>query len=294
MAIWLNIAGTGDGIQYTRLSDGVFQRYIWHGHSFWPSYELQDWQEVNYEWLTPAIYGADTTFNLTGFQSGNEVVMYVNEIHWDSGYSGQWVMEFRDWTGTVLFTADHSQTFPAPPSGYTAGVYAWIGIGVRPEPWPEIYYNGNYTAVTTGIVSNTTNFTVYNLDTATLVRYPGKEGYMWVEDDYLWYICYMGTKVKILPQPGGETSTSTPGAVWISDSDYRIHWVDENGIHRKSKLGDKYWTEGWQGGTNFVGTSKTGYIYARDDPGWTELHYVAYDGYLVRHGPGYVYSGDFQ
>jgi hypothetical protein len=289
MSIWLNIASTGFGVEYTDLG-GTFRRYRWNAHSFWPSFNLQNYNDVSYEWDTLALYNPTTTFDLTNFQVGHEVVLYLIEIRWDSGYSGAITIEFEDNVGTTLYTATFNYDFAEPLPGYIRGMYSWAAIGVRPQPWPELYYNGTFYAKTSGIVTNTTAFTVNNLDTSVLTRYPGKEGTMWVEGDYLWYISKIGCKHYVLPQPGGEQSTASPGSVWISNTDYRIHWCDQNGIHRKSKRGDKYWTEGWNSGTKFIGTDKIGYTFMRSSPGWTEFHYVAYDGYLVRHGPGYVHS----
>ena len=293
MAIWNNIATTCFGVTYQNAGNNNWYTYRWNGHSFWPSYEAQGFVEGSYVWNTVSAYGQTTSFNCSGFQSGNEVVMFLNEIRWDAGYSGYWTLSFEDAYGTELFSRDYSGTFDAPPPGYESGLWAWIGIGVRPQPWPELWRNGTYYAISTGVAPSSTTFTVSNIASDTLVRHPGSEGYMWVEGQNLCYICAMGTKVKILAQPGGEVSVASQGYVWISNNSYRIYWVDATGVMRKSKLGDRYWTEGWDEGTEYVGTFSTGYTYVRSNPGWTELHYVAYDGYLVRHGPGYV-NGDMQ
>ena len=293
MAIWLNIASTGFGIQYNANDDNHLYRYRWNAHSFWPSYENQEYDEETPAWNTIAIYEESTSFDLTDFQPGHEVVMYVNEIRWNAGYSGQWTLEFQDPEGTTLYISEYGRTFDAPPSGWTAGSYAWIAIGVRPNPWPEIYSNGIYRAITSGIVSNTTYFTITNLDTTLLTRYPGYEGTAWIEGENLHYISRLGTEHTMLAQPGEETSAGVAGAIWMSNTEYRIHWTDENGVARKSKLGDRYDVESRHGGRHYVGESKKGYFWARYSPGWTTLHGICYDGYLTRFGPGYLHnSGD--
>lgn len=293
MSVWINKVGTGDGFYFDIWPSGVYNRYIWYGHSFWPSYENQGFDgSATYTYDTLHLYNASTSYNLTDFQVGHEVILYLLEFRYDVSFYGALYMKFVDDEGTVLFLADYSGTYTT--SGATNGCYSWIATGVRPQPFPEIWKNGTYYAITSGFVSNTTAFTIFGLDETRLTRYPGKEGTMWVEGNYLWYISAIGCKHFILPEPGGETSTASPGAVWISSGDYRIHWCDSTGIHRKSKLGDKYWTESWDGGDHYVGTSRTGYAFARSYLGWTELQYVAHDGYLVRHGPGYVHTGDYQ
>lgn len=280
---------TGKGVEYD--SYGVPYKYVWNAHSFWPSFELQGFQEASFDEGTLDTVGTATSFNLSGFQVGNEVVLYLVELDFTSGITGYVTLSFEDKYGTEVSSADYYYS-------WFGGYMYWIAMGVRPNPYPEIWYNGTFYAKveTPAGTSDTHSFSVNNLDTSVLTRYYDSDrGKMWVEGDYLWYISYL--KCKHYIRHNNEfplyVGTSDAGKIWIDDDEYRLKWIDENGYLRKSKRGDKYWTEGWDAGDKYVGTGSTGRIFCRESPGWTEIHYVAHDGYLVRHGPGYVgTSGD--
>lgn len=293
MSIWTHKFGTGKGMYHK--DHGAAKQYIWNGHSFWPSYEDQNFDEDYIDFESFGFYIQTTNFDLTDFQSGHEVVLLAQSLTWNSDIGFQtWGLEFIDPEGTQLFFSHYVKDFfdPSPYDEYNW--YIWLAIGVRPKPYPEIWKNGTYLGKATGIRPQTVSFTVTNLDESRLTLYPGKEGTMWIEGNYLWYISWLGTKHFIIPEPGGELLTGKYGAVWISNSDYRIHWTDQWGVHRKSKLGDKYWTDTWGTSPTYAGVSKAGYTWMCNGTNWTTFQYVAQDGYVVRHGPGYIRTGDMQ
>ncbi len=294
MSIWIQQSETGKGITYKY--GGTTYNYVWNGHSFWPSFQDQGFPNGNFDWGTYNTTGTTSSFNLSGFQVGNEAVLYLLEIRWDAGYSGYVEIECFDPDGTVVYNAVYSG-FPDPGPGSTAAKAIWAAIGVRPKPWPEIWSNSsNYRWVVTGIVSSTRYFTTYNLDLNVMYRYYNREGHVWVSGEYLWYMSSIGCKHYIRHDGNwhGFPGTSKSGYVWIDDSEYKICWVDETGYTRKCKRGDKYWITGWTGYSVNVGSSNKGYFWVSENPYWTKVQFVAYDGYLIRVGPGYTGAADMQ
>lgn len=297
MAIWTERWSTGDG-QWIGAS---FNRYIWNGHIFWPSYEAQGYNN-NYPWSigNTGTVNSKSSFDLTDFQVGNEAVFSHAAIRFNESTYAYWTMTWYDNLGNILYEDSYYVSQSVDP-GWEWEYLFGSGIGVRPEPWPEIYYNGQY-SIRSRISSldQTKRYYITNLDTDVLTRYIGKEGHMWVEGNNLWYISEIGCKQKLLSQSTtGFVDESKAGHVWIDGSESRICWVGSISTFGKvpvfeSKLADVYWSEGWDtGGPVNVGSSNAGFIWV-DSWQWTILQFIDYAGRKCRIGPGYVYSGDYQ
>ncbi len=294
MGYSVNVWGTCKGIT-------TCCTYIWNAHSFWPSYEDQSC-DPDATWCgTPVKYGSTTSFVLSDFQVGNEVVMTIFCLHVDGplSISGDVRIRYVDSEGTVTNTWYYYFSFSVP-SGYWEESYAWAAIGVRPKPWPEIWNNSyGYRVEAKGTsggwtgIDITQYYAINYLDT-TNVNSSHTPGYMWVEGERIAFVGNIGAKIFI-GHDGTSSFVGTDkiGHMWIEDD--RLGYIDANGYKRKTKRGDKYWINGWEGSAVYAGASAVGHIWVMGSasPYWTKIGFVGEDGYVYRMGPGYVH-GDQQ
>jgi len=276
--------------------------YRWNAHSFWPSYEDQAC-DPDAAWCdTPKKAGSTSPFDLTDFQVGHEVVMTILcvRVNGPDSKSGEIRIRYIDPERTVTDTWYYYFSL-SPDAGGWSEQYAWVAIGVRPEPWPEIWNNSPFYRVEAQGYDGWSDlyriqyYTTKNLDT-TNVNSDCKVGYIWVEGEMIAFGGDIGAKIFI--NHDGSSSyvgTEYAGRIWIEDTD-KLSYIDRNGYKRKTKRGDKYWITGWMGSAVYAGsTAKAGYfwVWGWPSPYWTKVGFVGIDGWVYRMGPGYL-SGDSQ
>jgi len=289
MATVIKRSGTGEGVTYN-----PGNTYIWNGHGFWPPMRDQGFDEGDYAYNTTVLYNADTSFDLTNFRPGYEVVLYLVVIETTSSpNSGNYTMKFEDNSSNVLYTQTSSFNHPADAStSYES--FAWIAIGCRPSPYSEINYNGTYYAKTTGAVSETKSFTTSGLNTSLNTLYSSDKGMIWVESTNIVFICQLGT-VQSIQHDGstyGSHSTSEAGKIWVPDGASGLKYlcyIDSSGNERHTKEGT-YYFDIYDTSVTSTSSANAGAISVSDSPNWTSIKFVAADGNVVQLGQGYLYG----
>lgn len=296
--------GIGRGGQWKGQS-GNWCTYIWDGHSFFPTFstngiDYDDWDH----WVvgTPSVYSPKTQFYLDDYWPGNECALFFLSIGTYEGESGYVYLDFYDPSGRIYFSA--TWFFPSRP--YDASWWVWAGVGVgkdffdgRPD---EVCVNGthgvSFDALDLGISPRSYVWEAHNLDLSKfnpVASNYSQTGNLWVEGEYLYFIDgMMGKKIRIKHSGHnlGDVGLANAGYIWVpASAERRLHYIDHNGIHRKTHVGDIYATyDYWEffGGDINVGSSNAGYIW--NYGGWAFLYFVDGDGYWVRLGAGYVYG----
>ena len=237
------------------------------------------------------------SFNLTGFLVGHEVVMQLLVVEYDTDQDGWIYMKVKDNSGNIIYSSSYYMS--AEPGGLTYQRYMWLAIGVRPEPYDEIFYNGTYIAEVTGLVTSYFTFTVSNLSAEAMSRHAGHQGHIWVEGNYLCFISQIGGKQMIYGYPSVTyVGTDHTGHIWVSDDEYRLYWVDTSGYVRFSKLADHYFFESGDSGpsggasTANVGVGNKGKIWV-DLYEWTYIKFIAWNGQKCRISNGSTFE-DYQ
>lgn len=304
------VFGTGYGIGCPSL--GGF--YRWNKHSFWPTSNIAAGNTWDYFANPPSswdeygeiyIYTATNTFNLAGFQQGNEAVIgiWVNEVEVDTYTTHTWTFSFEDPEGTVFQSNGDS-------GGIDTGSYrlfTWMGTGVKYFncPYgPEIWCNGTYklkysiTFTPGGTYSNEYSFVVSNYPTATLIADYANIGMIWIYGENLYYISYMGCRHYINHDGNtyGFAGVSNSGHIWVHNTEHgRLYWVDQSGYVRRSKKGDRF---GFGGAVtpdvpDTPGAGNAGHIWQCGYPEWTNIVAVGADGYSYRYGPMSLHNDYF-
>jgi hypothetical protein len=294
MALSLIHVATGLGIQR---STGTY--YRWHNHSFNPTSNISDgyqtwdfWGDPSDVYPGPVVYSAQSSFDLTGYQYGIELVMFVLKFQSDTADSGTFSHIWKDPDGNTLNT--FSGSWNCPGAGYWW--YSWSGDGIKANG-SEIHKNGTYTiqySVTGnyGSLSGSVTFTVSNFPAATSSSNLGR---IWVEGNHLCYICYQGYKIQ-LPTDGTGTYVdgTKAGSVWM-ETNGKIAYIDATGNKRSTKKGDRYGFDGW---TTEIpgspGTAHAGKIWvSNSSEADTYLVIISPDGNKYRIGAGAI-TGDHQ
>lgn len=298
MSIILNLFGVGDGISVP--SVGTFR---WNAHAFNPTgntdslYQTFNIYENTIGYWEFDILNQRTTFDLTGFQYGNEVAFgLLSFTNIGSADTFEVTVRWRDPDGSVVF----SNYFPVylDPDW---GTWVWSGIGIKAYPTNEIWkagtYRFEYTITATGIYeSDYISFDVINFPTLT---YSTAVGSIWVEGEHLAYIC--NQRHKILMRPDGPqvtyAGTSYSGSIWVDLVAHgKISYVDADGYVRRTKRGDRYGVPSWDATElpNAPGSSKSGSIWISNWIFDTYIMIISADGNAYRLGAGYVFGGDYQ
>jgi hypothetical protein len=136
MALTLNFANTGLGLS------SYIGIYRWNGHSFNPSCDsdYQSWNPWTQAWDGVAIYGATSSFDLSGFRYGNEAILAAIKFTSSVVDSGTFYFYWYDPDNNLLFTFLGSWSCPGVDFWYAA----WSGIGVKAGTAQEIWKNGTY------------------------------------------------------------------------------------------------------------------------------------------------------
>ena len=295
---------TGNGI--FKAYGGTGYTYIWNGHSFNPPFQDQlgisqatyvnqvDYDISNCYWAVPS---SVTSFNLTGFQTGNEAICSIGVFHCDNtgDVSKSAVARYKKSDGTVLLTWTY--TLPSDSVGNWAWVWFFWGFGVRTQSAEEIDYNGTFYSellLDGSSVSNIT-LTTSNLDTANVTTsYYSNRGHLWVDSDKLYFINGNGRKMYAYNDGSSYGSGADPGAIWISSTggDYHIYYADSAGFVRRTKNGSNY-SELTDASLGSTSTANAGYIWV-DSGDDHYIYAVAQDGKIIRIGAGYRGASDMQ
>jgi hypothetical protein len=266
------------------------------------------WWKTNFNMPIPQIYdgvwddagetgplaynGNATSFDLSGFSPGYEVVAFFCLWHWDGPVSGITYLysQWRNYDDELMFNCANGFAVNLNISpGYWSG-YIW-GCNQGVCGW-EIDANGDYVvrswATGAGAISTkNTTITFSNVpDTTELAS--SKAGYIWVEGNNLCYICANLWKHTIVGTDLGAVGTGYKGALWIDTSNL-LHWVGNDGHNYVVKWAIQQFASTWSGsatGEVNAGTSKKGYIWVDNEYGWTHLSYIGYNGYKWLVGAG--------
>lgn len=252
-------------------------------------------------------YNPATSFNLSGFVGGLEIVLFVAVWHWDGPLVGTTYLNLT-WNrpdGSVIFWgANNFAVSLNIPSGYWSGYFWAINTGVA--PW-EVMSSANYSARSwsTGLdpITNNTTITFSNTPSAARVSGSSHQGYIWVEGNFLsiancggGYDSYGGTGYGAWIHGINGTSlggSGTPGYIWVNTSN-DLCFVDGSGtpckVPWKIKQFASYFSNGATS-TVYAGTSNAGKIWMDNEYGQTHIAYIGYDGYKYICGAGdYPYT----
>lgn len=291
MTITVNEAQTGFGIT---TDVGTFR---WNGHGFNPTGDktdgYQSFDPYNDSYAGVTAYNPTTSFDLTGYQYGNEVVLFLVKYTTDVAQTVTTIITFKDPDGNALYVGLFTPSMPA--NSYYAN---WLGIGIKEYPSNEIWKDGTYTVEyvishSSGTESGSVSFTISNYP-ATTSGTASDVGALWVEGDNLAYIC--AQRRKIVVKHDGTSSykgTAYKGAIWL-ETDGKISYIDSSGYKRSTKAGDQYGYDNTGELPSTPGTTSKGSIWACNDYYDAYLMIVSSDGTKYRIGPGYVGSGDYQ
>ena len=289
MAIWIHYNQAGFGIRKVR--SGTPLTYRTNGHSFVPAYEPQGWDEGTWDFGTVSTTSPTSTFNAANFQPGHELIHHVLVFRFNTPQSGYIYAKWYNPDNELIWDPSYLINQPVPP-GPTYELYIHQFIGIKDG---EIDMDGAYRVDFSGLVSGSFIMTVNNLDTSLLTEHSTTDrGYMWIDGRNLRYISYMRHQQKMLYSGStyGFAGVANKGHIWISNNDYRIYWVDENGYVRRSKIADHYGFLGAYSWPKSTSSANKGYTWM-DNGWWDCIVFVAYDGQLCRAGNGYIY-GDMQ
>lgn len=294
MALTLLHADRGLGIQR---SIGTY--YRWNGHSFNPSsntgggFQTWDyWADPSDFWPGPVVYSSTGAFDLTGYQYGIEVAMFVLKFQSSVSDSGTYTHTWKDPDGNTIMT--YSASWSCPGAGYWW--CCWSAAGMK-AAGAEIHKNGTYTVQysvtgTYGSLSGSVTFTVSNYPAQTSTSNIGR---IWVEGANLCFICNQGYKI-VVPNDGSGSyvDITKAGTVW-AETNGKLAYIDSSGNKRMTKLGDRFGYDSWTTEIpSAPGASYAGSVWVSTaNEGDTYLMLISADGNKYRIGAGSL-LGDYQ
>jgi len=299
--VGISILDVGTGYGLTDSSRGTYRV---NGHSFNPTNVTMDggqsWDIKTYPNPLGAlsIYNPTSTFDLTGFQYGIEVVLGMLSLQaFTYPESITVTQSFTDSYGNILWSWPLSTYLPV---NYWAYSYVYMGIkAANQEIYSNGVYNYNYSiSYSGGIQSDSVPFTVSNFPYNPLPAYsfPDSKGKIWVEGNNLAFLCSQNGAKILVPTDGTGTPVGTQyaGKIWL-EVPGKITYVDEYGFKRNTKMGDRW---GWLADPDIPGipgVDKSGCIWVNNYYNDTFLIIVSPDGIKYRIGAGSIASlGDYQ
>lgn len=252
-------------------------------------------------------YNPATSFNISGFVGGLEIVLFTAVWHWDGPLSGYTYLN-TSWNrpdGSVMFRGLYNYALNLSiPAGYWSGYFQMINTGAA--PW-EVATSGTYSARawSTGLdpSTNYTNITFSNTPNVSRISGSSHQGYIWVDGLYLsitnaggGYDTYSGSGYgawvhNILGTAIG--GSGGPGYIWV-DTNNDLCFINGYGsackVPWKIKQFASYFSNGATS-TVYAGTNNAGKIWMDNEYGQTHIAYIGYDGYKYICGAGdYPYS----
>lgn len=239
-------------------------------------------------------YNEATSFDLTGFFPGWEVVAYFTIWHWDGPCSGtaNLTSSWRDTDGSLMFVCANGINYDIDLGSGDWTEY-WGGCNTGVAGW-EIDVAGNYKvrSEATGaggvaIAQKETTIAFSNVPSTTQLG-SDKPGYIWVEGNNLCFICANRWKHIIIGDQISYVDTAKAGYMWI-DTNNTLKWIGANGYKYGVKWRIKQFASTWSNGASgevFAGTAKKGMIWVDNEFGWTHLSYIGNDGYKYLVGSG--------
>ena len=297
MAIGMIDYGTGFGISNTEVGT-----YRWNGHAFNPNgvgYG-QGWNPFEGDWDDVVLYNREDEFDLTGFQFGNEVVLFMVQFSTDESDNGYIHFTYYDPDDEPLCSFSTPWSISPSEEYYTA----FFAIGLKSDRWgdKEIHKNGKYYAEADITYNNNTShhyvYSFFDVVNCPTLERPGDTsgmiGKIWVEGTELCYICFQGYKMRAKTD-GSYTyvDEDLAGKVWVEGN--KIAFIDEYGVKRKTKLGDPFGHhDGLDELPDYPGTEYSGAIWVNNS--WSDTYLMFVDEYGIKRrvGAGYVFGGDYQ
>lgn len=270
---------------------------------------LMTWWKTNFNmpvpWLydfpgTPSdalqYYGKATSFDLTGFAPGWEIVALFCIWRWDGPISGtgklysQWLDRFGD----IMFPCAYA--FPVSVDEIAGYYYEYCyGCNQGVAGW-EIDDDGNFSVQSwctqssgddVSMPTKTTTITFSNVPSTAGVT--GKSGYIWVEGNNLCYIDATEWKQTMIGTDIGLVDINKAGYMWIDTSNY-LHWIGNNGHDYRAEWRIQQYASTWSNGPTDErnpGVSYKGYMWTDDEFGQTHLAYIGANGYKFLTGSGH-------
>lgn len=241
--------------------------------------------------------GIGTTFDLSGFSYGFEVVDGMVIYRWENNTGGSYTLNadlWARWTDVDNATTIGSWMFAGYHEGHTINAGGWWevigGSTIGCAGW-EIDQNATYhlranSLGPDGISLLNTGITFSNVPyTPTLTN---KAGYIWVEGNNLCYVNIHSWKHSMVGNLIGFAGLGTKGSLWI-DTSNNLHWVGDNGYDYKCTWKVKQFASIYANSATsavFAGTDKVGCIWIDNEFGGTHLSYIGYDGWKYLTGAG--------
>ena len=251
-------------MEWQKQSSGAWVTYQWNGHSFNPSsydsgISIADWSDYQYHTAYPS--GATSDFDLTGFQTGNEVCLGAFSFESTGGTRSLGTYGHKNPAGTIIYYWSYDRTDPNDGSSWEFWYFG--AIGIRDSGAEEIKSNDTYSFYITGTFVGSVPYYTSNLDT-TPVTTAISGNYMWVEGEYIHYV-NAHSREQYIRHDGTDYGNvgSDQGSIWIVAGENKITYIDENGHKRKTKQGSRY--RNWNNDTTYLGSAgagNKGYIWA--------------------------------
>lgn len=280
------------------------------------SNNIMTWWKTNFNMPVPEIWngnwvegrgpftynGLGTSFNLSGFYPGWELVAFFCGWHWDGPLYGTAYMysQWRDENNNLMFTCANGNSISLNlDSGYWQEYMYGCNQGVA--GW-EVDVVGNYRvrswSTGTGAMGQQDTIITFSNVPSTSQLPTSTKGYIWVEGNNLCFVNANKWKHIMIGNQESYVDTAKKGYIWIdSGTGYTLKWIGNDGYRYRCKWNIKQFASTWSNGPTgptFAGTSKKGYIWIDDEFGWTHLGYIASDGYKYLTGSGnYPYQAPY-
>ena len=265
----------------------------WKSNFNMPTPDIGD----NTVWLVgygPVAYdGAATSFDLSGFYPGWEVVAFFTIWHWDGPLAGTAYLYSR-WVDTAGATIFNCQNGTAYVFDIAVGLYGeyWAGCNQGIASW-EIDTSGDFgvkshSTGTGAMGEQTTTITFSNVPSTTQLA-SDKPGYIWVEGNNLNFINANRWEHIIIGTDQGYVDTAKAGYMWVDTSD-DLHWIGVDGHDYIVPWKIQEFASTWSNSSNDAtapGTSYKGYTWVDNEYGWTHLAYIGNNGHKFLVGSGH-------
>jgi hypothetical protein len=242
----------------------------------------------------PVAYDSpDTSFDLTGFFPGWEIVVFCCIWHWDGPVSGTAYLYSR-WcnpAGSTIFNCANGLGYALNVASEYWSEY-WYGCNIGCAGW-EVTSSGNYSvrsySTGAGAMSEQSTTIAFSNVPSTTQLAASRAGYIWVEGNDLCFVNANQWKHTIVGTDNGYVDTEKSGFMWIDNSNW-LHWIGLDGHNYQVPWKIQEFASTWSNSSNDAtapGASYKGCIWVDSEYGWTHLGYIGYDGHKYIVGSGH-------
>jgi hypothetical protein len=270
------------------------------------SNNIMTWWKTNFNMPVPNLWdgswgegrgpftynGEGTSFDLSGFYPGYEVVAFFCGWHWDGPVSGTAYLysQWRDENNNLMFTCANGLA---------------VGLNIQQDYWYEYMYAcnqgvagweidvaGNYRvrswSTGAGAMSQQDTIISFSNVPSTTQLSSTKIGYIWVEGNNLCFINANRWKHSMAGDNQGYVDTNKKGYMWIDNDNY-LHWIGNDGNNYRVRWRIQQFASTWSNGPTgptYAGTDKKGYTWVDSEFGDTHIAYIGANGYKFLMGAG--------